>query len=920
MFDLHRHDEYSTFDGFGRADDLAKLAQELGYKSLSSTNHGNTNGLVQTYRACKKYELKAILGCEGYFLPVHKEKNRGYHLILIAKNLKGFHNLNELQYEGEKIKYYNPIWTFELLEKFHEGLICTTACVAGYLAQCIINNKMKQAEAYLKKMVDIFGDDFYVEIQPYKISDEGVQEKVNVESIKLAKKLGIKCILTSDSHRGRKEDLDSYIKMHEIAGHDVEHIKETYAERYMPAPDDMRKRFYKMHKDDFGEEKTKKLAKEMYKALDEIEDKCELNYLDNLQEILPKMKGVKDTYKVLEDKVKQGLKDRGVYNKKYIARAKEELDVIKYHGFEDYFLMVWDYVNWAKTNGIEVGPGRGSACNSIVCYALHITEVDSIHFDLEFRRFLMKERKKMPDIDLDFETARRGEVIDYILKKYPGQSAQICSYGLYKVDNLINDLAKVCGLPTDKSVSKEETRINKGIISDIKTYLKQYIEEGYFDEEGAMADRRYDEYNKAYDGIIKHFCRMYLKVRYIGTHAAGVAVTGANIFDYTAVRIDSKTGRMFASYDLQDIEHIGCIKFDILGLKTMSELKECHKYTGIPTFDISMTEDRPTIEAFGRGDCNGVFQMNEGGVQQILVNIHTDCFNDIVAATAMNRPGPLKQRMPERYAANKEAEAQGEQGDRMPAFDKYLQKTYGTIIYQEQIMRMCVEIAGMTWDEAHATTKMKAGVSTPTFLKYFKEEYPKFEDQFAKGCAKLGVSDKEAREQFHKLYEYSFNEGHSVGYALVSLEQMYYKVHYPDIFWYSKIKFANNDADYNKFCESAVGDGAAVFLPHVNYSKVKCSLRKIDGEYAIQQGLTSIKGVGEVASKAICLERKENGIFRDYDDFLDRMQGKKVNKRVIELLLEYGALDFNKKLYISKVKKYNSALYARAERYKSKNK
>lgn len=398
MFDLHRHDMYSTYDGADKPSDLAKLAKELGYESLSTTNHGNTNGLVQTYKACKEVGIKAILGVEGYFLPKWKEKTRGYHLILIAKNLEGYKNMNTIQFEGEKQKYYNPIWDFKLLEKYHEGLICTSACVAGYLAQCIIKDEKDKAIKYLKKMQSIFGDDFYIEIQPYKVSEPGMQEKVNVESIKLAKKLGIKLILTSDSHRGRKEDLDTYLKMHEIAGHDLEHIRETYKDRYMPKPNDLKKRFVHMHEKDFGKTKCMALAKEMYYNLDEIEEKCELNYLDQLEEKLPKLGDGTDSYKTLVKHVKDGLKFRGKYNKKYIERAKEELDVIKYHGFEDYFLMVEDYVNWAKNQGIPVGPGRGSACNSIICYALRITEVDSIYFDLEFRRFLMKERKKMPRV------------------------------------------------------------------------------------------------------------------------------------------------------------------------------------------------------------------------------------------------------------------------------------------------------------------------------------------------------------------------------------------------------------------------------------------------------------------------------------------------------------------------------------------
>ena len=914
-FDLHRHDEYSTFDGYGKPEELAKIAKELGYNSLCTTNHGNTNGLVQTYKACKDNGLKAILGVEGYFLPKYVPQTRGYHLILIAKNLVGYGNMNRIQYEGDMQKYYNPIWDFSILEEHSEGLICTSACVAGYLGQCIKSDNLDKAKKYLKKLQSIFGDDFYIEIQPYNVDEEkegiNLQRYINIKSIELAEELGIKCILTSDSHRGRKEDWESYLKMHEVAGHNLDHIEDTYKERYMPVPGDLKKRFYKMHKADFGEVRTKKLAMQMVKNLEEIEDKCELNYLDQLEEKLPVL--YDNSYKVLVEHVKQGLKDRGRYNAEYIKRAKEELDVIKYHKFEDYFLMVEDYVNWAKNQGIAVGPGRGSACNSIVCYALKITEVDSIYFNLEFRRFLMKERHKMPDIDLDFETDRRGEVIEYLLNKYEGHSAQICSYGLYRVDNLINDLAKVCGLRTDKEVDASDAKINKQIKADIKKFVNSYIDEGFLDREGLKKDERYKSYNDSYDNIMMHFLALYEKVRFIGTHAAGVAITGGNILDYAAVRMDTKTGKLFTAYDLIDMEAIGVIKFDMLGLKTMSELNDCRKATGTPGFDISMIEDENVIAGFAKGNCNGVFQLDKASVQQLLLDIHTSNFNDVVAASAMNRPGPLKQKMPELYAANKEAYELGEDaGSNIRAFDEYLKETYGTIIYQEQIMRMAVDIAGMTWDEAHNITKMKIGV--PKFNYYFENDYPRFEQAFVNGCKKLGVPADTAKDVFKKFYDYSFNKGHSVGYSLISVEQMYYKVYYPEVFWFAKIKYANDDSDFFKYCENAVGDGAVVFLPHVNYSRAKSSLRKIDGEFAIQQGLSSIKGVGEVAANAIVAERKANGIFTSYDNFLDRVQGKKVNKKVLGLLIESGALEFKKSTYISRVKKYNSSLYARADR------
>ena len=913
MFDLHRHDEFSTFDGFGKAKELAEYAKSLGYKSLSTTNHGNTNGLIRTWQACKELDMKAILGVEGYFLPKYIAQYRGYHLILIAKNLQGYHNLNALQYYGDLQRYYNPIWTFDLLEKYHEGLICTSACVASYSSQCIIKGEYKKAEKYLQKMIDIFGDDFYMEIQPYKISEKGLQEKVNVESIKLAKKFGIKCILTSDSHRGAKEDLETYVKMHQIAGHDEEWIRGTYTERYMPAPDEMAKRFIKMHKSDFGDE-TKILAEKMYVNLDEIEDKCELNYLDNLSETLPKMSD--DSFKELKEKVKQGLKDRGKYTKKYWERALSELDVIKYHNFQDYFLMVAEYVNWAKDNGIYVGPGRGSGCNYITNYALKITDVDSIYFGLEQQRFLMKERHKMPDIDIDFETDRRGEVIQHLLDKYDGLSAQVCSYGLYRIDNLINDLAKVCGLLTDKSVDPDEAKQNKSIIANIKVIARKYIDDTTnLDVEGLLRDSDARKINKIYDDILLHFTKLYNKVRYIGTHAAGVAIVGSDILDFTSLKYDSKTGKCFTSYDLLDLEILGVVKFDMLGLSTMSEIGECRKYCGYDCFDVSMIKDKETIKAFSAGDCDGVFQFDKKSVQDLLVQIHCDSFDDVVAASAMNRPGPLSQKMPQIYGSNKEAIVNGVgEAVIIPELDNYLSETYGTIIYQEQIMQMAHDIANMSWDEAYKVLKYKYGSTKRTEIEYFNNEYPKYEKQFVIGAKKLGMDSDNAKEIFKKFYNYSFNKGHSVGYSLISAEQMFYKVHFPTVFWFSKLKYAGEDAKVAKYTECAAKSGCVIFLPHVNRSIIKTCLKKCDGELVIQQGLSDITGVGEKAADFILSERKANGIFTSFDNFYDRCKSRVVTSRVIDILNEQGALCFDKKKYINRVIKYNSTLVAKANR------
>ena len=913
MFDLHRHDEYSTFDGYGKATELAALAKELGYKSLCTTNHGNTNGLIQTYEACKVEGIKPILGVEGYVLPKYKENTRGYHLILIAKNLKGYGNLNRIQFEGDKQKYYNPIWDLSLLKKYHEGLICTTACIASYSSQAILKGHPDRAEKFIVELEKIFGDDLYVEIQPYPISDPGVQEEVNLGLIEMSKHHGWKMILTSDSHRGRRDDMSTYCKMHEIAGHNMDHIVDTYSERYMPAPDEMFMRFVKMHGKDLKPGNAKRLAKEMYSNLDEIEAKCEDDYLKDLPLVLPKIDDRKtDSWKLLLANVKQGLKDRGKYRKDYIKRCKEELEVIKYHHFEDYFLIVADYTNWAKDHGIQVGPGRGSVCNCLVAYALKITEVDSLFFGLDFRRFLRKDKKNFPDVDLDFETSRRHEVIEYLCKKYEGHAARICSYGLYKVDNLLNDLAKVCGLQVEVLNDKGEydLKMDKKTLAEIKKFANRYIDgaTAVLDAEGMLSSPQGIQYNKKYDNILVHFSKLYKKVRFIGTHAAGVAITGGNILDYSALKVDSK-GDVYTSYDLEDIESINVIKFDILGLKTMESIGDLRKETGVTVDYTEIVNDEKMLTNFREGRTDGVFQFEKPTARNILSQINCDSFNDVVAASAMNRPGPLSTGQPEMYAMNK---YNRDEAEKLYYYNE-TSESYGTIIYQEQVQRICVNLAGMDWQDADKVMKMMKGSHmTESAQRLYNETRDELFKKFIEGSVKNGFDKDASTDLFEKMTTYTFNKGHSVGYSLISMEEMFYKTYFPNEYWFSKLKYARDDSEMGRFQSFAVADGSIIFLPHVNWSDPKTKLRKMEGEKVIQLGLSTIKNVGEKACMQIKEERDKNGVFRSYDDFYDRCKSRLVTSRVIDALLEAGALQFNKSIYISGVTKYNSSLMARS--------
>lgn len=916
MVDLHTHDMFSRFDGFGKPSELAKIVKGLGHTSLATSNHGNVNGLVQTYNACKKEGLKAILGVEGYFLPVYKPMDRGYHLCLFAKNLQGYKNINRLMYEGDKQKYYNPIWDFQLLEKYHDGIICTTACVSSFSSRCILAGKIEMAGRYLRKLQSIFADDLYIEIQPYRVSEEGVQRKINVNMFKFARELKIKPILTSDSHYGSKKDFPSYLKMHEIDGQDLGWVRGTYEERYKPTEDEIIQRFVMMHHNDYGLG-ARKLAHSMVRNLGEIERKVEDGILDKLELKLPST-GKGDSNQALKKDIIQGLKTRGKYNQEYMQRCKEEFDVIKNNGYVDYFLIVADYVNYAKKSGIIVGPGRGSVCNSLVAFALGITDIDPIYFDLDFRRFLRMDKKDYPDIDVDFETGRRDEVIDYLLDKYPGHSARVINYGMYKVKNTVNDLAKICGLPFDKSIEAYEASQNKKVISEINTIINRYKDEtGEIDGRALLTgnDRAIvDRYNQVYDGIFIHFLKLYNKVRFIGTHAAGVVITSGDILEYTALSTD-KSGKVYAAYSLDDLNDINLIKFDMLGLKTMASIGECRKLAQKEGFDVyKAVRDKKIIERFGQGDTDGIFQFEKKAAQEMLKQIHTDCFNDIAAVNAMNRPAPLEQGIPEAYADNKI----NSNADKGGVLYQYTSSTYGTIVYQEQLLLVTVNIGGFTWVEGDKMLKASKhsadkGKAYQVLAEHKQQTGVDLQDKFITNAVKNGLGKDVAESLWQSLLIYSFNRGHAVGYSAVSLEEMYYKVYFPTFFWYSKIKYAGNDADRAKYCNKSVADNVVVFLPHVNYSSPKTSLRKVDGEFVIQKGLADIKDVGEKAALKI-LEERKNGVFRNFEDFCERCSGGAVNKKTVEKLQEAGALNFNKRSYIQCVVTYNASLYARAKK------
>lgn len=894
MVDLHRHSEYSLFDGFGNAKDLAALAKELGHTSLGMSEHGTVSGWIKHYQACKDIGIKPILGIECYYQPKFIEDRNDYHLCLFAKNLEGYQNINKILTKASKKNfYYRARVTDDLLRRYSKGIICSSACIAGYAAQAIKNDSLDDAEEFLVKMQDIFSDDFYIEIQPYKISEEGLQEKVNEELLRMARKLDIKCILTSDSHYGRKEDFETVKKMHEIAKHDKIDIVATYKERYMPTEHELIKRFVKMHSSFFRTEiGAKKFARRMIHNLEEIESKVEGDIISQITYTKLQF-GVDDPEALLKKKIISGMKRRGITSKEYKERVSKEFEVIKENDFADYFLVVQDYIKWAKDNDIKVGPGRGSVCNSVIAYALGITDVDSLKHGLVFERFLRKGKKKYPDVDEDFETERRDEVISYVINKYKGKAAQVCSYGLYKVDNALNDLFKVCDVE-DKSTQKE-----------IKEYVKKNIDEAErFDYSKIKDTNKCKLYNVQYDNIIEHFSRLYKKVRFIGTHAAGVAIAGSNIVNFCA--IEKRGGLYSCAYDLEDLETLGILKFDFLGLKTMSEIKELEKYTGKVLTPDDIYEDSELFESFRLGNTDGIFQFESPTVRKIFDAIECDCFTDVCAANAMNRPGPLSLGTPQQYAENKQNIDEAKKS----RFYAQTKDTYGTVVYQEQIMRICTEVANMSADQADKMMKLvKDQDSRNRLLSGSGEVEKDLHDSFISGCKSAHIEAEDAESMFSDMATYSFNAGHAYGYSIVACYLMWYKLNYPEYFWLVKLKYANKE-NFPKYKRFAVKQGSVILTPHVN-GTAEFSVSNRFGDTCLQEGLCNIDGIGKKVADAIEKEKDDNGDFESYVDFKMRMPKRVANIKVFNALEKAGALEFSEKKYLQRVKEYNTKLYAK---------
>ncbi len=895
---LHLHTHYSLLDGAIKIPDLAQKAVEYGYKAVGMTDHGNIFGAVQFYQEMKKVGIKPIIGMEAYFTSNRFEKkgkgsddilsDRNYHLILHAKDKTGFKNLMKLSSlaytEGF---YYKPRIDWELLEKYHEGLICQTACLKGFVPQLLSQGKFDEAYEQAKRLKDIFGDDLYFEIQ---INGLPEQEEANKGIIKLAEKLGVKIVATNDSHYLNPEDQ----KAHDIIKAlqmklTLKQLKEKgrafkVGGLHFTTPEEMYQKFKGY---EFALKNTVEIAE---KCNVEIETAETRGYLFPKFQIpgLDREATEEEKAKYFEKLAWEGLEKRLSEKKNlskqelnnYRERLKYEIDVIKQMGFPEYFLIVQDFINHAKKSGIPVGPGRGSAAGSLVAYTLGITDVDPLQHGLIFERFLNPDRISMPDIDVDFCMENRPKVIEYVKNKYGENAvAQIITYNFMKSKMVLRDVARVLGFSYSEA-DKIAKMILPGPVQGSTLSIEENLEAN-------------PEFRKLYetDQRVKELIDLAKKLegmaRHTGIHAAGVVIAPGALDDYVPVYVD-KDGTKATQFDMNTLEMLGLVKMDFLGLKTLTELDYMRKLVrerhgkDIDFLKLPI-DDKNVYKLLQSGKTTGVFQLESKGMQNLLTRLKPTKFDEIIAILALFRPGPLMSGMVDDFIDRKHGRKPVEYP--FEEVREILEETYGLVIYQEQIMFIANILSGFSMAEADtlrkAIGKKKADVMA------------KMKDRFISGAVKRGFDRQKVQklwDDIEKFASYSFNKSHSTAYAYLTYWTAYIKTYYPEEFFAVKLSTEGNDDKFLNLLLDMEDFGIELLPPDVNRSKAEFS---IEDKGKIRFGLARIKNVGDQSAKDIVSEREKNGNFRDIFDIAERLDSKKLNKRVLEALIKAGAFDFS---------------------------
>ena len=877
---LHVHSEFSLLDGANRIKDLPVRAKELGMKAMAITDHGVMFGVIDFYKACMANGIKPIIGCEVYVAPrkrTDKDPNidaRYNHLILLAKDNEGYKNLTKLVSIGfTEGFYYKPRIDKEVLEKYHEGLICCSACLAGEIPQAILKGDMEEAEKVAMWFKNIFGEDYYLEIQNNGINE---QVLVNQKLVELSHKLDIPLVATNDSHYLKKEDAYN----HEIllciqTGKkitDDDRMRFETDELYIKSPEEMSDYFSGVPE---AIENTVKIA-----------DKCNVTF-EFGHTILPNY-DVPAEYTTHYDYLKK-LCDDGIKNRygenpsqEIIDRENYELEVIKKMGYVDYFLIVWDYIHYAKTQNIPVGPGRGSGAGSIVAYAIEITDIDPIKYGLIFERFLNPERISMPDFDVDFCYERRQEVIDYVGRKY-GQDhvSQIITFGTMSARMVIRDVARVLDVPYANA-----DKLAKMIPNEIHITIKKALEQNkeLSDEyENNPETKRLLDIAMALEGM----------PRQASTHACGIVITKDPVVTY--VPLYERDGVVSTQYIMTTLEELGLLKMDFLGLRTLTVIQDTidlvKKDKGIDVeFDKNMNDPK-VFKQWQEGTSMGIFQFESQGMTNFMKELKSDCLEDIIAGVSLYRPGPMDQ-IP-RYIANKKDPEHAVYTH--PSLKPILKVTYGCMVYQEQVMQIVRDLAGYSLGRAdlvrRAMGKKKLDVMAKEREIFINGQVDENGNVIVPGCVRNGIDEVSANKIFDEMAEfakYAFNKSHAACYAVVAYRTAYLKTYYPNEFMAAMLNsFLGNLDKIPEYIDECRKLNIDILKPDINKSFTKFTVD--DGK--IRFGLGSIKNVGIAAVDAIVQNREKGGEYKSFTDFCERMEGEAVNKKCIESLIKAGAFD-----------------------------
>ncbi len=877
---LHVHSEFSLLDGANRIKDLPVRAKELGMDAIAITDHGVMYGAIDFYKACKKEGIKPIIGCEVYVAPrsrFNKEPNidnKYNHLILLAKNNEGYKNLIKLVSIGFiDGYYYKPRIDLEVLEQYHEGLICLSACLAGSVNQAILNGDMEKAEQTAMWYKNLFGEDYYLELQ-----NNGIKEQVlvNQKLVQIGRKLNIPLVATNDAHYLKKEDAYN----HEVllciqtgkTMNDVDRMRFDTDELYIKSPEEMIEYFSNIP--------------EVIENTVKIADKCNVEF-EFGHTILPNYDVPKE-YKTHEEYFKKlcddGIKKRYGENppEEILKRAEYELSVISKMGYVDYYLIVWDFINYAKSVGIPVGPGRGSGAGSIIAYAIGITDIDPIKYNLLFERFLNPERISMPDFDVDFCYERRQEVIDYVAKKYGRDHvSQIITFGTMSARMVIRDVARALDMPLALA-----DKLAKMVPMEIHITIQKALEQ----------NREFKELYETNEEIKKMLdIAMSLEgmPRQASTHACGVVITKEPVGNYVPLYVNE--GVISTQYIMTTLEELGLLKMDFLGLRTLTVIEDAKKLVkqnrGIDVeFDKEMN-DPNVYKLWATGKSIGIFQFESTGMTNFMKELKPDCLEDIIAGVSLYRPGPMDQ-IP-RYIKNKLNPENAEYTH--PSLEPILNVTYGCMVYQEQVMQIVRDLAGYSLGRAdlvrRAMGKKKLDVMAKEREYFIYGQTDENGNIIVPGCIRNGIDEQSANKIFDEMAEfakYAFNKSHAAAYAVVSYRTAYLKAYYPEEFMAATLNSFLGNLDkvslYINECKNLKID---ILKPDINKSNTKFTVD--NGK--IRFGLGSIKNVGMSAVESIVKEREKNGEFKSFTDFCERISGEAVNKKSIESLIKAGAFD-----------------------------